>query len=282
MKRADDGLHYQMVTVVAVFLALGLGMAAGGAILGEEGLIRRYDALITALEADFARVREEGRRQRQRVQSLTGELAAARATSDDLVHWAVNGRLAGQRIAVVVVGEAGLPEDLDSTLRKAGAEVLSVSRIIVPGPAGAVRASPTLSPEPANAAAVAVLALASALVNPEHPAAVARLEGASPLTVDGSFPSPPTAVLLIAGPSAEQAHDPEAVDLALARVLARAGIRVVGAGAGSASAGHIDRYRRAALPSVGELGDPIELVRAVYLLAGLSPLPDGPDPGQIP
>ena len=49
MKRTDDGPRYQMVTVVAVFLALGLGMAAGGAMLGEEGLIRRYDALITTL-----------------------------------------------------------------------------------------------------------------------------------------------------------------------------------------------------------------------------------------
>ena len=168
MKRTDDGPRYQMVTVVAVFLALGLGMAAGGAMLGEEGLIRRYDALITALEADFARVREEGRRQRQRVQSLTGELAAARAARGDLVRWAVNGRLAGQRIAVVVVGEVGLPEDLDSTLRDAGAEVLSVNRIIVSATSDGVRASPTLSPEPANSAAAA-LALASALVNPGHP-----------------------------------------------------------------------------------------------------------------
>jgi hypothetical protein len=282
MSRMHDGLRCQLITVVAVFLALGLGMAAGGAILGEEGLTRRFDALVGALEVDFARVREETRRQRRRLEALTAELAGVRAGRDDLVRWVVAGRLAGQRIAVVIVGETGPPQDLDSTLREAGAEVLSVSRISVAATPHEVRTSPVLSPGPADSPSAAVLALASALVNPGHAAAAARLQGATHLTTEGSFEEAPTAVLLIAAPAEELSHDPEAIDLALAKVLVRAGIPVVGAGTCPAAAEHVARYRQADLPSVDELRDPIGLVRAILLLAGAPGWPEAPGLGQTP
>ncbi|PZN12598.1 MAG: hypothetical protein DIU69_03040, partial [Bacillota bacterium] len=53
------GLRYHILTLCAVFLALGVGIFAGAGLLDDRTVLDRHQALIRALERDFAALRQD-------------------------------------------------------------------------------------------------------------------------------------------------------------------------------------------------------------------------------
>ncbi|MGE5552765.1 MAG: copper transporter [Betaproteobacteria bacterium] len=120
-------LRYHIASLVAVFLALGLGILIGTAALGERVLIRQQSRLIEQLENDVTRLGNE-RRDLQR--ELLAERAALRQADRfgrAALPLLVADRLYGKQVAIIRLNpttesKSGV-DDLTALLRRAGAEV---------------------------------------------------------------------------------------------------------------------------------------------------------------
>jgi hypothetical protein len=121
-------LRYLGLTLIGIFLALAIGLMTGSALgspdrrdLAYEGLRQQMDLL----RADVDRVREENEAQHRR-------LEARDQAGRELLPLAVQGRLAGSSVAVIVCGpldERAFWGELERALTLAGARIGPVVRI---------------------------------------------------------------------------------------------------------------------------------------------------------
>jgi len=114
-------LRYHVVSLAAIFVALGIGILLGAAMSGDEGLAGQQRALIERLDADFYRLSQDR-------DALAQELEAARKYVEESVPYVVRGSLLGKTVGIVAVSGVGA-SDLDSVKRVceiAGARVGAV------------------------------------------------------------------------------------------------------------------------------------------------------------
>lgn len=185
-------LRYHLVTIVAVFLALALGLLAGSSI-GQPALVEQ---LRGRTDEQLARIDEL----RTEVEASDARTAALGAFASDAYEYLVPGRLVGAR--VVVVTQEGLPAALESSvlaaLEDAGARIvltvaLQPDLVAVGESASEARAEALGAADPDDPLASTAGAIAerlSAAVAPESPSddLLARLvSGGLLATRDGSL-----------------------------------------------------------------------------------------------
>lgn len=115
--------RFHLVSVIAVFLALGLGVVMGSTVV-DQAIVDRLDREIDDVRAESAARRAENQR-------LDEELRRTQEFVADSSGFVVEGRLAG--VPVVVLAEEGVDGDVVNEavamLRTAGAEVPGVFRL---------------------------------------------------------------------------------------------------------------------------------------------------------
>ncbi|HEY8393296.1 MAG TPA: copper transporter [Thermaerobacter sp.] len=238
-RRGPLGLRYHILTLCAVFLALGIGIFAGAGLLDDDAVLDRHQALIRALEQDFAALRRDTAALRAENRRLSAELARYGEAEQALASLAVEGRLAGRRVALVELGRGDADTALSLTrlLQAAGAEVAPQVQVDaglarLDGHwrelAGAALGTPGASPE-ALAAELARALVATLMAPGERTGgALASLEAAGGLAWQGGE-KPPDAVVLVH----DQATAPEALLQPLLAALAGKGLPVAGLQPGS-------------------------------------------------
>jgi len=107
-----------VASLIAVFMALAIGILLGTVIQEKSPLIDQIDAQIKSLQGEFASVREENR-------SLEDELEGARQVGESILPVLTRGKLLGKRIVVVKTGGVSnqVPVTLLDALHEAGADV---------------------------------------------------------------------------------------------------------------------------------------------------------------
>ncbi len=216
-------LRTHLISLVAVFLALGIGILVGIDMIGGRAVISQERGMITRLQVDFHNLQTAETSLHSQLTRQSAQLAVANQFAAGVVPYMVSGKLTGTVVAVVTTSARAGSAPVVSVLRQAGATL---------GPVV------TLDPQPATTSAV--WAEAGAILNvPATPQAVypalAKQIGASfeagslaPLTqlealglfrVSGALTSQVGGVVLIAG--SVNASDPLAglLGVPLVRIL---------------------------------------------------------------
>ncbi|HZK25427.1 MAG TPA: copper transporter [Oscillospiraceae bacterium] len=120
-------LRDQIISLVAVFLALGIGIIIGTG-LTEDMLVTQQRLLIDQLTSDFQLMREERSQLQANVQALTQDLSLWDQYHQVLYPNIVAGVLSDKNIAVVAHA-ASIPPNLLTLLQDAQAMLCSVIRI---------------------------------------------------------------------------------------------------------------------------------------------------------
>jgi hypothetical protein len=124
-------LRYHLASLMSVFLALAVGIVVGVSLGSSE----RQAATIRYLQRDVAAIRSEDSRLKEMDTELRRVLAARAAAEAELLPLAIRGRLAGNRVALLITGEAAaLAAPVIKALELAGADVAVTVRL----PRGAV------------------------------------------------------------------------------------------------------------------------------------------------
>ncbi|NTU71111.1 MAG: copper transporter [Coriobacteriia bacterium] len=90
-------LRYHIVSLVAVFLALAIGLVLGGLVVQQGSFSRQQDALVSGLQRDFRKLKNENSR-------LKKEVALQNSYSEQITSaWAKN-RLKGHAVVILTSG----------------------------------------------------------------------------------------------------------------------------------------------------------------------------------
>ncbi len=101
-----DG-KYHIASLVAVFLALGLGVLIGITAFRDDTLVRRQESIIANLEKQFATLESERRALQEQIDSLQERNAQYAAFAEGAREFFVGGQLEGRKLALVVSDQVG-------------------------------------------------------------------------------------------------------------------------------------------------------------------------------
>lgn len=116
-----------ILTLVAIFLALGLGVLIGGAIFTDESISRNQEELVDRLEKDFSTLRGENRKLAEDLNLLRANLETERKFADWILPWAIQDRLEGESFALVSQEaiDKRVSRQFSDLLQQSGAKVVA-------------------------------------------------------------------------------------------------------------------------------------------------------------
>lgn len=125
-------IRYHVATLVAIFIALGVGILIGSTLVGGDVMIEQQKKMISQLESQFDILRERENQlteENRFMNSVTRHYEEfTRAVSVPLI----KNRLNGCRVAIVVTGGQEIPAGMLNSLSLAGAHV-DTSTVVLPG-----------------------------------------------------------------------------------------------------------------------------------------------------
>jgi hypothetical protein len=119
-------LRYHIASLVAVFLALALGLVLGGLVVRQGGFDSQQRALVSSLQKEFNRLKANNA-------TLKTDLSLEKAYSSQMTDAWVAGRMNGDTVLVLTSGDKN--EGLDSVtaaVKSAGGKV-AVATLLQPG-----------------------------------------------------------------------------------------------------------------------------------------------------
>lgn len=123
-------LKYHITSIVAVFLALGLGILIGSSIVGDNLLVDQQKKIIDRLEEQFYVLRDRDKKLEADNEYKDTIIRNYENYSQTVLPLLVAGRLEGYKVAVIVTGDSEVPAGLASALSTAGAQVVSKTVIL--------------------------------------------------------------------------------------------------------------------------------------------------------
>jgi len=118
------------VSLIAVFLALGLGILIGTIVVQDPEVLQAQDNLIKQLSADLKRLDEQNAQSQARLEAMEKLLQEFEAFANDVFPLLISNRLFGRNIALVCLDRGESEDDaaaLKDTLTAAGASVRVVT-----------------------------------------------------------------------------------------------------------------------------------------------------------
>ncbi len=118
-------IRYHIASIVAVFVALGLGILIGSTIVGDNLLVDQQKKMIERLDEQFSVVKERETEMAADSEYKEQIIANYENYSQAVLPLTVDGRLEEYKVAIVITGDTELPAGMVNALSIAGAQVVS-------------------------------------------------------------------------------------------------------------------------------------------------------------
>jgi hypothetical protein len=238
--------RYHLVTMIGIFLALGVGIAIGSSFVQGplvEQQTRRLDDLRNQYNNQVLVAQESLRSYNDFIAALSPRL--------------IQGRLTGLRVAIVQTGD--YPDTVRKTrdaLEQAGAKVNSETVLERTFPTRAKVVQDNILPKlvtfpepliPGEGALLKVLAYALCKGGPDY---IAALTDARLIRRDGDYSIPNDWVVVVGGASDDTESRADTVDIPLIEQLKSYGARVLGAESRQAAVSYVVALRSAEISTV--------------------------------
>ena len=256
--------RYHALSLVAVFLALMIGLLLGVAI-GDQGLVSSAERGVRdSLRRDVGRARAQSA-------ELRADLAEQRRIQQRLYPLLVEGRLAGQRIGLIGLGQ--LPDQTIRSVRNSltdtGGRLTAVAVIREPVPSGAIPGQrPDAAPSDPEALRRFGSQVGAAMVRGGP--LIGRVQRSLLESSSGQLDGMDAVVLFRADrdEKAPEAAGTRAFELGLVSGLTVGGTRVVGAESTDTNPSQIRWFNDRRLPSVDNVDELVGRAALIFTLAG--------------
>ncbi len=262
--------RYHIASLVAVFMALGIGILIGSTMLGDNGLYERQDQIAERLEQHLNQLRQENEEVRVQLAALESEASLHHQVSKDFLTYLVAGQLQGVRLAVIETSTYQHEQDLRPLFEMAGADIQSITTVNngfeLAGRKEAILSLAGWEDMPdrdlvrrlASATAEQVLAGRSELID--------YLVHEDLLTVTGEYGLPVDAVVFVGGSHDGDLNTVSNVDVPMLNYFAKQGIMMVGVEESVAVGSYMKEYQRkcgATVDNVDSVAGQFSLVMAL-------------------
>ncbi|MFZ3170737.1 MAG: copper transporter [Carboxydocellales bacterium] len=122
-------LRYHIASLVAVFLALAVGIAVGSVMLGNDSVVWQQEKLADSLETELRIIRQDNQQLRQKVSAFQNSVHKQGDFEQVILAQLVKQRLEGMQVAVIDTTNTGLSPKVVEILQLAGAKIAAVINI---------------------------------------------------------------------------------------------------------------------------------------------------------
>ncbi|HBX24378.1 MAG TPA: copper transporter [Desulfotomaculum sp.] len=120
---------YHIASLVAVFLALGIGILIGSTMLGNDTLIEYQKQVTDRLENQLQSMRETNESIQAKASALEVDSGIHKQFEKEVIPVLVAGRLENKNFALIELNTFGFPPEITRIINDAGGQVTSVTSI---------------------------------------------------------------------------------------------------------------------------------------------------------
>ncbi len=227
-------IRYHIATIVAVFVALGVGILIGSTLVGSDVLIEQQKKMITQLESQFTELRQREAEVTAENELVTKINSHYEEFSKAVSPTILQNRLLDYRVAIIVTGGGEIPSGLVNSISLAGAQIVSTTVVL---PSIKIN-DPKLSLEISEHYQMGTdaplddlrkrvaLTTAGVVLNSGDLEDREFLENANLVKFNGGYEGVVNGVIIVGGAEDEASYYPEAIDAWIIRSLHNAGKNV--------------------------------------------------------
>ncbi len=261
---------YHIVSLVAVFLALGIGVVMGS-MSAERGVVSEQErALIATMEKDFEKLRSTNA-------ELNSQLSVATKFQEGAIALLTEGKLAQKSVAVIVTGDVNSTtlKDLKASLEQAGATQQSVTtfsgKLGLDNKATVEKVAAIVGGNPQGQAATRDKALEETaywIAGGLNPKGINDLGDAGFLMASGSYDTAVQAVIIVGGSQNGKNLPPKQLDDQIIKALQQLPVVIAGVESSNVKTSYMTAYQGLNIDTVDNIDKASGQVAVVYILAG--------------
>jgi len=261
-------LKYHLISLVAVFLALAVGILVGSSFVAGTS--------VKGLEKEFVKLRIQNQQQQNDLEVMRDQVASYEEFGRTVAPILVDGKLAMRRIALIQTGDySEATQSAKFILEQAGANVASVTTLSNADSPNAqnriAQAVEQITGETQlkDPAARMIEIVANCIATGANRYALDILEKNDLLTTSGDYDSKALRIVLVGGGRTRASLQTQNADLVLIDKLKAAGVvTIVGVEPSDAVNSYIPVYHRKSIPTVDDIDQPMGQVALVFAVAG--------------
>jgi hypothetical protein len=268
--------RYHVASLVAVFIALGLGVILGLNI--GKIASRQLSQQLERLEQTYQKIREDQKVMEINLQAKTNELQVANKFQRAIIPKLTANKLLGRRVAIVRTNETvdfKYAQQLVDALRQAGAEVTSITTITHKWNPGDVKYKIELENALGLAGAdlkklpdISATRLAQMIVQGQNSSVLSVLQSKELLQLWGNYHRGYIDTVVVLGGSQDHENDHQQIlDAHLLDAFRKAGVRLYGVEPTTVSFSYMRLYQSKCNGTVDNIEMPAGATTLVYLLA---------------
>ena len=267
-------IKYHIASLVAIFLALGIGILIGTSMIGSDAITKQQKNMIEGIEKEFTILREENKQNADALLQTQEVMSNQQQFNQEVLPLLVRNKLQGRKIAIVDLNYHREHDGLANVLRSAGADVQSVTVINLgllkdsnlskqtAGMLGKSKQSDTEKYLPDLARL-----LAEAIATGENGDLVRFLDDHEVIKISGNYGPPLQDVILIGGSENKHQDNYKKFDHVMIKAWRGAGFNIYGVEDSDAAVSYIRYYQSASLTTVDNIDTvygQLSLVMAMY------------------
>lgn len=267
-------IKYYVVTIVSIFLAIGLGIFIGFMLNAQDILSSQRDDIIMQLEEKFDYLKEENEKVKKESQGIKAENDKLNEFNRTAYSVMIKGRLEGKNIAVIETSNDYLYTEVNQTLIAAGANTVSNTTIKDSLIADKeklkeiYKVSKEVEKEPSDLIAEVVKEITASLLTGEITPLVSSLNEQGLIDITGASGTPVDYVVL-GGGSLEKNDDRfKMVDKTIIDILKKNETPVIGMEKEDVKNSYIDKYKENRISSVDNVDSTIGKISLVLAMDG--------------
>ncbi|NLJ99783.1 MAG: copper transporter [Clostridia bacterium] len=265
-------VKYHLVSIIAIFCALALGLFIGSNLVGNDILVEQQKEVVASLEQEFNLLREQNKITQQETAELKASIEKYRSFGVQVLPLIVGGQLEGKKVAVIETNAQGLADNVVQVLNMSGAEVSSTIildwestpnwRMIIQGDASE---KPLPTRELYTKAAVK---MGGIIYNGEDMVTASKLIDCGFLNVNGELGQDIDSVIILDGGQDNIQHVVEYYNLPLAEYFMDHGVFVAAGEEEDSLFSSLEKYKLKQITTIDNIDTPIGLTSVVYAVAG--------------
>jgi cell division protein FtsB len=253
-------MRYLVITLIAVFLALGIGILIGFQLDSQDIILQQQDDLIKSLENKFDQLTQTNQSLENQIKQLQSNIERDQAFMKNIFADYVQNKLSGLTVTIIETSESSLYPQLKYALETAGA---TINASIVVTDKILSTAEEQQSPE----LELPIAAIIADAIAYGQTKSINTLQQQGFIEIKGNFDTTCDFVIIVGG-SNEETKKPEIVDVPLIQELKKMSINVVGVESSDAGYSYMDYYKKEQISTVDNVDTIIGQTSLVLIMTG--------------
>lgn len=269
-------LRYHIASIVAVFLALALGILIGSTIVSDNLIVEQQKKMIDRLEEQFYALRDSEAVLTAENQRQSKIISNYENYSQTLSTSLINGKLEGLQIGVIITGDSDLPAGMINALASADADILSKTVVLSglglhdQGVCDRVREFYGLEASATKDIMRQQIAysVAEVIQNRGEPAVIEFLQNNNLIKFSGDNQTPLAGVIILGGANDSSFYFLDSFDTALIDKLNNDSMKIYGVEQYSAVYSYMEQYGQRDITTIDNIELSLGQVSLVFAMAG--------------